>query len=606
MGGKAIIILLLLAGALGAVLYFTDEQPPVEDVVQATVFEGRSMGKAKRIRWQFAGKQAIEIGRGESGPFMLQEPIQDLASSAYLRQAIVAWDSAQMRATPFENDEVGQAKTGLDKPQLKLTVVWPDDTRIDVEVGDNGPGGDTRFLRRDGKIWEGGIALLESLRANVDDLRERGVFRTRPAQLNSLVVDQLVGDVGGKRETLHLERDGQDWQLRAPVAGRADPDGAMRFLTAVVSMRVDYFQPAMVRRPQRDPEIRIDIDGARGKENIELWLEQGQLWGSMPGRNALFVADNRQYTRIFKNAADQLRARILVPAGEGVFEQLEELILDSGQGSEDDRIRFVRQDQKWRLVEPVEYAVRATPINESLNALEQLVARQFVQDEGETRPRAEDPRYGLTGAKRFVVSTRRGRDRVVHTLWFGAEVVAAAGETAGTTAGDDGALLYAARADEPDNVALVPKRPVDLLKRPWTDYCDKQIIDQPALLERLELRHRDGRTRAFGLEDGKWRREGVAGEAGLCPEVGEFANDVLRDFVGRSVVDMQKGFDEQPDWVLEMKRGNGDVLGLVKLWDRGPTASGELLPLVAKSRSEEPVGFALGTRNSRFLRELWQ
>ena len=321
MGGRAIVTLLILACGLGSVLYFTDREPPVVERVESAALLGRSMRDATRIRWQFHERQPVEIGRASDGRFQIQEPIVDIASAAYLRSIMDAWDSAQMLAVPFDDDDAGREKAGLSPPKMKLIVEWQGQ-RVDIEVGDPGPLGDTRFLRRDGKIWQGGNALLEAMKVGLDDLREKQVFRHQLVHTNQLEVDQ-VNELGG-RETLTLKRDGADWRLAAPVQGRADPRAAQTFVTAVVSLRVDFFQPQLARQPDREADIKVSVSGSFGAERLDLWMEQGQLWGYLPERGHLFISDNRQFGQVFVNAANNLRARILVPMGESAFEELGE------------------------------------------------------------------------------------------------------------------------------------------------------------------------------------------------------------------------------------------------------------------------------------------
>ncbi len=593
MGGKAIGMLLALAGLLAAVLWWTDRETAVEERAETAVLDGRSLGAATRVRWQFLEREPVELGRAPDGRFQLQEPLVDIASEGYLRQIVNAWSTAQMRAVPFADDEAGREKAGLAPPKLTLIVEW-EDRRIEVEVGDRGPLGETRFLRRDGKIWEGGQALLESMRVGLEDLREKQVFRHQRIQTSALRVEQ-VNPVGG-RETLELKRDGQEWQLLEPVAGRADTVAAEQFVTAVTSLRVDHFQPSIARSPEREADIKIEVNGAFGTEKLDLWMEQGQVWGYLPDRGHLFISDNRQYGQVFVNAANRLRARMLVPMGESAFEELVELIVDPGQGR-GDRVRLVRDGQSspWRLVEPVEFLARPTPVNEAAYALQRLVARKFVTDEDVARPRASDARYGMTGA-RWALTTRRINQREMHTVWFGGD----AGEA------DGDALVYCARSDEPDNVAVVPKAALTQLQRPWADYCDTRVLRQPAVVERLDLRHRDGRTRSFRMQpDGSWKLDGDDADRS---EVGDYVDDTLRDFVGKRAVDMREGsgFSATPDWELVLMRATGDALGSARIWDRGPEER-----LVARRQprpgeDDQLVGVELGKRDTEELRRLWR
>lgn len=585
MGLRAIVILLLAVGALSAVLFWTEQKPPAKDAAELAVLDGRSLRESKRIWWQFAERAPVEIARTADGGFGLTEPIVDRASPAYLKQICDAWDSAQMRATPLADDADGRTRAGLEPPELRLVAEFPEGGRIEVEVGAVGPLGTTRFLRRDGRIWEGGAALLESLRVGVDDLRDRSVFQNTPALLSELRVEQR--SASGVREALHLVRKGDDWRLQEPVEGRADGLSAMRFATAVLSLRVDDFVPGIVRPPQREPEIVVVARGARSEETLRLWLERGQVYGQLPGRSVVFTSDNRQYGQIFLNATEQLRARILVPLG-NVYQQVGEIVVDPGQGR-GERLRLLRDDAlgEWRLVLPVEYAGAATPCNEAVQALNNLQAVEFVTPAEGGPPVAGDPRFGL-GAGRLQVSVRTDEpQKPPIELWFGDDVRK-----------NDLDFVYCCRADEPTTVVLVPKIPVDHLRRAWTDYCDRAVLRLNVPAERIDLARRTGERRSYRSEGGRWVLDG---QDGFHDAAGSFVNDVLRDVNGAAVVDVRGEAFAVADWTLTLLRGNGDELARLRVWDRGADR-----PLVVQAGAEGPVGHELVPVHDKQLRELWQ
>lgn len=585
MGIRGIAILLAVALGLGAVLWFTDERPPATKVAESPLFEGRSLHDSKRLRWRLHNRGAVELARGGDGRWRLAEPIDDVASAAFVKQILDAWDGAQIRATPLTDDAAGRASAGLEPPELLFRAEFADGTAVVVELGGPGPLGNTRFVRAFGKIWEGGQALLESLRVGVDDLRERMVFQNSFATVHEVIVDQQRG--GGRRETLHAVRQGDDWRLEAPVRGRADAAAAFRFVTAVVGLRVDHFAPGVVKMPEREPRLVVTVRGSFGEETVRLWDEAGQLFGTLPGRGIVFTSDNNQYNQIFDNAAEALRARILLPMEGSTFDELVELVVDPGEGR-GRRLRLVRDGPgaDWRLVEPVEFAAATTPCVEAAHALQLLVAREFVDATDGPRPRAQDPRYGL-GPGRLVVSVRSFRQRGLTTLWFGSEV--RAGDEAGT---------YACRADEPDTVVVVPHAHVETLRRPWLHYCALRVLLQNAMVERLDLAHADGRTRRYEIDGDHWVREG---DPTPRPEVGELANDELRDLRGTRAVDASGPEFDRPHWALALMRRNGDSLGLLRLWERSDGG-----PLIAQQGEERsPIAFELPLRISGELRRLW-
>ncbi len=590
MGLRTIVLLLLAVGGLAAVLWLTDEKPKAKDSAALSVLDGRSLLQCLRMRWQFHKRAPIEIGRDAEGRFQLTEPIVDLASAAYMKNIVDTWDSANMRSTPLQDDAEGRQRAGLEEPELTFMAEFPDGVRCEVEIGAQGPLGETRFLRRSGKIWEGGDALVESMRVGLDDLRERTIYRHTPSQVNELRVEQASPT--GKREALHLKLENREWRLLSPIVGRADGAAARHFLVAVLSQRADYFPPGLMRPPTDAPNIVVTVRGAYGEETVNLWtVAGGQLLGLLRGRNLYFTSDNRQYCAIFENAADHLRARILVPLGndaDSVYEHLAEVVIDPGQGR-GDRLRFRRESAtaEWRLVEPVEIRANPTACTDAAQAVNNLVVQEFLDDENGVRPRANDPRYGLL-AGRLLVSVRGFQQQEATTLWFGGEVVR-----------NDLMLAYACRADEPDNVVLVPKASVDHLRLPWTDYCERRVLVVTGI-GRLDVKKKSGEQRTFRIEGEHWVLEGKAGER---PEVGEFVTDHLRDLTGKRAVDQRGGVLGEADWTLTIARQDGDKLASLEVWER----SGEA-PLVVHSTNVEaaPVAFELGTLDSQSLRGLWQ
>ncbi|MBM3961588.1 MAG: DUF4340 domain-containing protein, partial [Planctomycetes bacterium] len=234
MGWRSILILFALVAGLGVVLLLTDESTPVAKQAESPVLEGRALAEATMVRWQFRDRPPIEVGRGPDGRFQLREPLVDVASAAHMKQICDVWESAQMRKAPLADDAEGRRQAGLETPELAFLARYADGHEIRIDVGAEGPLGTTRFLRAHGAIWEGGQALLESMRANPDDLREKAVFRNAFGSVDELRVEHLLDS--GVRETVHLKLADGGWRLLAPVTGRADPTVARQFMTAVLSL----------------------------------------------------------------------------------------------------------------------------------------------------------------------------------------------------------------------------------------------------------------------------------------------------------------------------------------------------------------------------------
>ncbi len=585
MGWRTLLLLLLVVGGLAAVLHFTDAKPKVEEVAERSVLDGRRLEDSRRVRWQLQGRPQVVVGRQDGGAFRLVEPLDDEVAKGRLRQLFDIWNAVQMRRTPLRDGvEDDRKQAGLVPPELVFDVEWPDGTTIHVDVGGPGPLGTTRFVRRDGVIYEGGQGLVESVQVGLEDLREHQVFHNEAPTTSELRVD--LRTASGKLEPLHLKLEKGEWLMLSPSRMRADPAVAMRFLTTVLSLRVDSFVPGTVRFPDREPEVAIVARGAAGEEEVRLWLEGGQLYGQMPNRKVVFLSGNVQYSQIFGNAVDELRARILLPV-QGAYEKVLDLAIDPGQGR-GERIRLRRESatSEWRIAEPIEFPADATACVEAIQAISNLFAIEFVGAGAAQPPDPNDPRYGL-GAERLTVAVIGPDQKPQWTLWVGAP----------TTAGDQPAR-FVCRADEPANIVVAGRQQLEALFRPWTDYCQRDVLTKVPVVGRVELQPRDGAAIVYRNDGGHWTR---GGDATPRDEVGGFVNDVLRDLRGDRAVDLRKAAFGDADWTVKLCRETGDELTHLRVWVRG----GEL-PLIVQAGATTAVGFEVSPFVGKQLRSLWE
>ncbi|MCR9244155.1 MAG: DUF4340 domain-containing protein [bacterium] len=588
MGIKTLAVLIVLVGALGGVLYFTSEKPPIAESAQAPALEGRSLRDCKFFRWQFKNpeQQPFEVSRREDGSFAITEPVNDRASIGYVQQIVNAWDSANLIATDYTDDAAGHAETGLDEPVMVFAAEWPDGHRVEFEVGGQGPLGDDRFMKREGKTWLGGRGLYGSMRVNLHDLRDRQVFQLQETTCTQLDVQGLRVETG-KRERIELKRSGRVWRLSEPVESRAHQASAIKFITLVLALRADHFIQGMVRVPDRDPDVVVVAKGSTGEERLELWIEQGAAFGQLPGRSSWFQCDPRTFESVFHHADESLRARTLIGVDD-IATEVAGVVIDPGASKgRGDRIHLLRDSvaTEWRLTEPVEYPAHATRANEAMQALNNLRAVEFLAG-----AKVDDPALGL-GAGRMTLSVREFEEREAHTIWIGSEV-----DRNGLT------LVHACRADEPGTIVLVPAPAVARLKREWPVYCQRDILKVPVPVGALEVRRADGTVvRQIARNDeGAWESEGLSAEA--VQEAGEFIKDVLRDFGGKRAVDLRDGHPHgAPDYVLVLQRRNGEPLRELRAWDRDGK-----LPVIVQTEQMKEIGFEIGARDGRSMRELWK
>jgi hypothetical protein len=91
------------------------------------------------------------------------------------------------------------------------------------------------------------------------------------------------------------------------------------------------------------------------------------------------------------------------------------------------------------------------------------------------------------------------------------------------------------------------------------------------------------------------------GATATRPEVGDFAQDELRDLVAARAIDARPARFDRPDWTVRLLRRNGDELAALRVFEDGADR-----PLVVQSAARGPVAYELSARQSRDLRALWQ
>lgn len=575
--------LLAVVATLVAVLLFTREKPLDQGNVDVALLAGHRLGSAVRIQWQFGEQAPIELQRTPGGPFRVALPIDDLASQSYVATIAQTYDSAMIGETPLADTEENRKKTGLQVPRLVVDIDFEDGQHQHLEFGAEGPLGTDVFVRRDGRIWRGGLGLMTSLHVGLDDLRERRVFQTPPPAAREIVVDRRTS--GEAREVLRLVRSGGGWELMSPIAVRADGGAAESFVRSILSLRIDVFPDGVMRLPEGQPDIHVVVRGGARDEELSLWRDtQENVYGRLADRKIHFKSLNSQYFDIFLNGVDALRARILLQIGD-VYSELVAMLVDAGP--DQPRIRLVRDTATapWRLVEPIEGAAEATPANELLTAINNLRAVTFAE------PGADPAAHGLRSSGLSVAVLAAGEQRPT-TIRFGDD----------TRVGAD-ALTFAARADRMAEIVTVPKGAVDQIRRPWTSYVPLRIFHVTDAVTRVDLRRKGGVQKRLYIDaKGRWAdRDGAAvDDAAVADYV-----DQLRDLSAKSVSLLRELQLGEPDWELVLGRNSDadDGVGFGKLyvWDR------EGRPLVVRSHVGLPdVAGELTPTRSQVLRQLWR
>ncbi len=583
MGWRTLLALLLVVATLGAVLWMTDEKPDDRGAVSVSLLSNHRIATAVRMQWQFVDEEPIEIRRAPGGPFRIAHPLEDLLAQDHVVNVASTFDSAMIGETPLLDNAENRARTGLDKPRLKLEIDFEDGTKERIEIGAEGPLGNDLFVRRNGQIYRGGLGLFTALKKGIDDLRERQVFSTPPALVSEIEVDRETKD--GGREVMRLARGGDGWRLVAPIEARAATSSANSFVGNILAMRIDLFVTGPIRPPDRPADLVLTLRGGAEDEVVQLWRDtQENLYGRLEARKVSFKTLNQQAQRIFTETADELRSRLLIPLRD-IYHEALTMMVDGG----DTRPRIVvtrdSVDAAWKLQEPIVGSAEPQAANELLTAINNLRAMSFV-------PRGADvSKCGLDGSA-IVVAVQGVRDAAPHRVRIGRDDVI-----------ENLPVSYAALPDAPDDIVAVPKGAVDVIRRPWTDYVARAIFAIGEPVTRADLARRSGGARTLVVDDtGRWTD---AARTAVDDERVADIIDRMRDLQSRRAKLLKDAGRGEPDWSIVLGRNydppDSIGFGALDVWDQ------EGQPLVVRSRTgTEGVVHELSPTDSDNLRRLWK
>lgn len=443
---RGFLALLLLAGLLAFGLWSTRARAAKEDVPTEALLGGRRLFDASRIviqrapdtrRLHFAHESPVD-------PFMLVEPVVDLASRAFLESVRGVLDTAQRFLDgPVADISASRlSQMGLTQPRAFLEVRYPDKT-FAVAIGLEGPLHQDLYIEMDGNVYRTGIAVYSVIQVNVEDVRERLLIQTPLDDVRRLALHRRTEGAERKEEVIEIERFGAtDFRLLRPLATAADPRAAMALLSFLGGMAADQFLGELNPMPEWD--VKIEVESGRGIERITVWKTPQGLIGRQEPRNIEFTIKSADYTNTFAVPVAELRARILVPIA---MQDIGRVEIDPGQG-QGERIQLQRGlRDAMSLFQPVEVAAEPAPVNELLQASQKLQIVEFV----------DAPVLAECGLDRGFLTVSlhpRVQQTNATVLHFGR---------------DDGELTFVRRHPE-EYVAKVRKAAVDVFRRAWWEY----------------------------------------------------------------------------------------------------------------------------------------
>jgi hypothetical protein len=280
--------------------------------------------------------------------------------------------------------------------------------------------------------------------------RKDRVWTVEPADVNEIAVRRVA-------DTVTLKRDGDRWQMLAPVQARGDRGPIEDALTTIVTAKIDReiaAQPAALAEFGLDqPVADLTLTTKDGKH---LGLQLGGknptgVWVYARERDkpAVFVIPDSVLRDATRPAVDFRDKTILA------FDRKDVSGLDLVLRDEPLGLQYA--DKGWQITRPRTLAADSDAVNDFLDKLQNAKVKEFVAE----APSSLQP-YGLERPTRIDVHTGKDKDRATKTLLIGS--------------GDDKKKgVYAMRAGE-RSVLLLPDEVWAALPKTVAAVRDKTLL----------------------------------------------------------------------------------------------------------------------------------
>ena len=309
--------------------------------------------------------------------------------------------------------------------------------------------------------------------------RKGRVFTVEPADVTELEIKRTDS-------TVKLKREGDGWQILAPVNARGDRGPIDETVTSIVTARMD-------REIEADPKSLGDFGLDRPAAEITLRLKDGKQAGLVlgaksptgvwvyareAGKPAVFVVGDsvlRDTTRPIAEFRDKTVLAFNQPDVTGLEIDLR-----------DDKIALEQADGRWKLVRPRALPADSDTVRDFLEKLRAARVKEFAADS----PRSLEP-FGLDKPVRLEIHTGRDKDRATKTLLVGRPDAAKKG-------------VYAMRPGE-STVLLIPEETWTAVPKNVAVLRDKSVVGfDRDKVTRIEIESPKGAV-TLAKEGDRWR-----------------------------------------------------------------------------------------------------
>lgn len=247
--GRSTLILLLLAAALGAYIWFVEmkRDPSDDEAMSEKVFAELEADQISALTVHASNGDTTTLKKEGVG-WKIDSPVQvpaDVTEVSGVTSNLSSLDLTRV----IDEKPASLEPFGLDKPRLRLTFTAKGAARTLLLGAKTATGGDTYAKLEDAaRVFTVPSWLEQSLDRTTFQLRNKAIVTVDREAIDHLAI---IGAPG----TIELKKEGENWRLVQPVQGRAD--------TAEVSSLLTRLSSGQMQAIVAEEPATLDVYGLR-------------------------------------------------------------------------------------------------------------------------------------------------------------------------------------------------------------------------------------------------------------------------------------------------------------------------------------------------------
>ena len=385
--GRSTLILLALAAALGAYIWFVEmKREPASDEPKAEkVFTALEADKIDALTLTASNGDVTTLKKEGAG-WKIEKPVQVPADASEVSG--VTSNLATLDMTRVIDEKPANLEAfGLDKPRLQLSFTAAGKPRTLQLGAKTATGGDTYAKLDDApRVFTVPSWLEQSLDRTTFQLRNKTIVTVDREAVDHLAI---IGAPG----TIELKKDGSEWRLVQPIQGRADSAEVGSLLTRLSSGQMQAIvaeQPATLDTYGLQPPRTTVTATGSGKTLAQVFV------GSASGDNAVHMRDASRpiVFTVEKALADDVQRPASAYRAKDVFAfrmfNLSRLVVMRGDTSRTFEKKKTgtgaTATETWTQTAPADPGVKAATIDDLASRLSTMRAENWVD-----APKASTP-----------------------------------------------------------------------------------------------------------------------------------------------------------------------------------------------------------------------